>query len=361
MTQRQVRIRHRRLNAAAAVADRARLCPGAFGPNDHRAALGQAGNGAAACANGHQVDHGKADRPAADAAIGGEAGFATVDEGNVRRGAADVDADEIGMSGAGADVGRAHCASGGARQRCLDGGAAHGARAGDAAARFHEQERRGDALIGHAPIELGHVGRHHRHDESIEDGGHAALVFAEGGQHLARQRNRRARKFRTQDLTNAAFVRRVGVTVQEHHGDGGDPALLQRARSGVHGGLVKRLELVAVGFQAAADLENQLRWHGTFRLHPGEQAGTAWYVLAPDLEHVLEARSRDQRGFGALALEDQVGRHRRAVQDAADVGGSKPRHLERLGNADAETARWVIGCGRGLGRPKASRRRDRAG
>ena len=74
-----------------------------------------------------------------------------------------------------------------------------------------------------------------------------------------------------------------------------------------------------------ADFEDVLGWHGTFRLHPGEQAGAARHVLAADLEDVLEAGRGDQRGWRALALEDQVGGDRRAVQHAADVGACERR------------------------------------
>jgi hypothetical protein len=316
-------IRDRRFAAAPAIGDRPGLRPGAFRSDHQRACAGEARDRAAAGTNRHQVDHGETDRPAADAAIGGEPGLAPVDQGNVGRGAADIDADEVEMAGAGTDVGRADGASRGAGERGLHGRAAHGARAGDAAARFHEQERRGDTLIADAPIELGHIGRDHGHDGGVENGGHAALVFPEYGQHLARQRDQGLGHFVVQDFADAALMTAIGVTVQQHHGDGVDALGFERARSRNHGGLVERGELGAVGPEPPADLEDQFRRHGTLWFDPSEQAGAARHLLASDLQHVLEAGTRDERGPGAFALEDQVGCHRRAMQHAADIGGGE--------------------------------------
>ena len=43
-------------------------------------------------------------------------------------------------------------------------------------------------------------------------------------------------------------------------------------------------------------------------------------VLVPDLDRVAEPLGRDQRGPGALALDDRVGRQRRAVDDDRQIG-----------------------------------------
>ena len=322
-----MRVRHGRLDAAAAVADRTRQGARALRPDGERARVEDAGDGAAAGADGDHVDHRQADRPAADAAVGGEARLAAVDQADVGGGAADVDADQVGVSAAGADIGGADRARRRARQRRLDRRAAHGARAGDAAARLHQEQRRGDAGFGDAPIQALDIGRHDRHDRGIEDGRHAALVLAEHRQHLARQRDERAGNLLGEDGGDAPLVRRVGVAVQQHDGDRADALRRDRPRGGAHRRLVERLELAAVGADAAADLEDALGGNGALRLHPGEQAGAARHVLAADLQHVLEAGGGDERGRRALALQDQVGRNRGAVQDAGDVGARQPRDL----------------------------------
>src|SRR5581483_920480 len=118
--------------------------------------------------------------------------------------------------------------------------------------------------------------------------------------------------------------------------------------------LVERLELPPVRPDAAADLEDALRRHGTLRLDPGEQAGAARHVLAADLEHVLEAGGGDERGRSTLALQDEVGRDRRAVEDAGDIAAGKPRDLQHLGNAVAETAGGVVRRRRRLRGPEPS-------
>ena len=122
-----------------------------------------------------------------------------------------------------------------------------------------------------------------------------------------------------EDLGGAALVRGVGVAVQEHDGDRGDALGGDRARGGAHRRLVERLELVAVVVDAPGDLEDLLGRHRPLRLDPGEQAGRARDVLAADLQHVLKPVGDQQRRRAALALEDQVGRDRRAVQHARDV------------------------------------------
>ena len=221
-------VRDGRLDAAAAVADRPRHGTGALRAHDQRARVRHARDGTAACADGDDVDHRQADRPVADAAGGGETRLAAVDQGDVGRGAADVDADQVRVPAAGADIGRTDRAGRRAGQRRLDGRAPHGARAGHPAARLHQQQRRGDALLGDARIQPRHVGRHHRHDAGVEDGRHAALVLAEHGQHLAGQRDQRVRHLLGEDGGDAALVRGVGVAVQQHDGDRADALLADR-------------------------------------------------------------------------------------------------------------------------------------
>ena len=359
MAKREVGVGDGRLDAAAAVAHGAGDGAGALGADGQRARVRDAGDRAAAGTDRHHVDHRQADGPAADAAVGGEAGLAAVDERDVGGGAADVDADEVGVAGGGADVGRADGAGGRAGEGGLHGGATHVARAGDAAARFHEEQRCVDAALGHARVEALHVGGDDRHDRGVEDGGHAALVLAEDRQHLARQRQQRAGDLLGEDLGDAALVGGVGVAVQQHDGDGADALRLDGAGGVAHGGLVEGRELAPVRPDAAGDLEDVLGRHGALGLHPGEQAGAARHVLAADLQHVLEAGRGDERGAGALALEDQVGGDGGAVQDAGDVGAGEARRPSRprrcrcrslARDRSGSTASWRSRRGRWRGR-----------
>ena len=330
------------------------MAPALSRADGQRARVRNAGDRAAAGADRHDVDHRQADGPAADAAVGGEAGLAAVDEGDVGGGAADVDADEVGVAAGRADVGRADRAGSGAGERGLHRRASHVAGAGDAAGRFHQQQRRLDAALGHARVEALDVGGDDRHDVGVEDGRHAALVLAEYRQHLARQRQQRAGDLLGEDLGDASLVRGVGVAVQQNDGDGADALRPDGAGGLAHGGLVEGSELAPVRPDAAGDLEDVLGRHGALGLDPGEQAGAARHVLAADLEHVLEAVRGDERGAGALALEDQVGGNRGAVQDAGDVGAGEVGDLQDLGNAVAEALRGIARGRRRLGGPDAA-------
>ena len=132
------------------------------------------------------------------------------------------------------------------------------------------------------------------------------------------------------------------------------PALADRARRVAHRRLVERLELGSVRLDAPADLEDVLGRHRPLRLDPGEQArarrGTSWRPISSTYS---EARGGDERGARALALEDQVGGDRRAVQHARDVGARRARErCSDLGDAVAEAVRGVVGRRGRLGGPR---------
>ena len=119
MAEHEMGVRDGRLDAAAAVADGAGQGARALRPDGERARVEDAGDRAAARADRDHVDHRQADRPAADAAVGGEARLAAGDQADVGGGAADVDADQVRVPAAGADIGRADRARRRTRQRRL--------------------------------------------------------------------------------------------------------------------------------------------------------------------------------------------------------------------------------------------------
>ncbi len=272
-----------------------------------------------------------------------DARIAVDDQADVGRGAADVDADQVVDAGAASDVGRTHGSRGRPRQRRLDRHALDVAGARNAAAGFHEQQRRSNALLDEPLVEPLHVARDDRHHVHIEDGRHAALVLAEHGQHVARDGDRNLGEQLAHDLGRAPLVGGVGVAVQEDDGDGieaiGGDALRRRP----HRCLVERGDLGAVRPDPAGDLVNVAGEHRAFRLHPRKQVGPPRHVLPADLQHVLETGRGQQAGAGALALEDQIGRHGRAVQHAGNVLGRAPGRGQDLLDAVAEAARRIVG------------------
>jgi hypothetical protein len=66
-------------------------------------------------------------------------------------------------------------------------------------------------------------------------------------------------------------------------------------------------------------------------------------VVAPDLQHVLEARGGDEGDRRGPALEHGIGRRGRAVEDAQDVGRRPARTLRMAAMKPAERSSGVEG------------------
>ncbi len=106
--------------------------------------------------------------------------------------------------------------------------------------------------------------------------------------------------------------------MQQADGDRLDAELAALGGRRVDACLVKLFEHHAAGADTLSDLEDARGGDRPRRFHPGEVVGAAGNVLAPDGEHVAEARRGHQRRLRALALENHVGRDRRAVQHALE-------------------------------------------
>ena len=128
------------------------------------------------------------------------------------------------------------------------------------------------------------------------------------------------------------------------------PALPERARRLTHLLLVEREHDLAVGVDALGHLEAQLPRDE--RLEGALQAVRGRAGAAPELQHVAEAARGDQPGPGALALEQRVGRRRRAVDERLDLAGRDASFGERREHA----LRLVPRRGRHLGGPDGAGR-----
>jgi hypothetical protein len=111
---------------------------------------------------------------------------------------------------------------------------------GDAARRHHQQERARDAFLLQVGFELAEITRHAWQDIGVGDGCRGALVLADLGADLARERDRDARQLLGQDRAGATFMRLVGEAVQEADGDGLDLLGLQLRGDAAYGLLVER-------------------------------------------------------------------------------------------------------------------------
>ena len=91
------------------------------------------------------------------------------------------------------------------------------------AARGHQEQRAAQPGAGEALLELLQVAGDPRLDVGVGGGGREALVLADLGADLARQREPEVRQRGAQDLGAALLVGRVGVAVQKADRDALDP------------------------------------------------------------------------------------------------------------------------------------------
>ena len=72
-------------------------------------------------------------------------------------------------------------------------------------------------------------------------------------------------------------------------------------------------------------------------------------VLAPDLDGIAKAARGDQRGAGALALDQRVGEQSRAVHHMRDRRGRQVGRAQDLGDAVLDGFVRALGRGQDLG------------
>ena len=91
--------------------------------------------------------------------------------------------------------------------------------------------------------------------------------------------------------------------------------------------LIQRRQHLAIGAHALGDREAQLPRHER-RRQLELQIVVLVALLVAHLEHVAEARGGDERGARALALDQRIGRERRAVQQHRHLAGRDARLLQ---------------------------------
>ncbi len=315
---------------ALAVAGRARVGARAPGPHPEAAAGVQPGDAAAAGADRGHVDQRHAHRVAADPPLGREERLALPHQRDVAARSPDVDGDQVLVAGALAGelppdhAGRWPRQHGG--DRLGDGGLA----GRDAAPRLHDLEVDDDPHLAKGLAERRQVPAHDRPDVGVERGEAGALVLAEGRVDVARQRDRHPRRHLGDDLPGPRLVARVDereqvgdrqrlhvLLVDQHPHRGPDLVLVQRHhhRSG--------------GVDPLGDADPPAaRGQEHRRLGVEEQVVHLRPVLPPDLQDVLEAGGGQEAEPGALLLQDGVGGDGGAVDEAGDLRGRLPAHLE---------------------------------
>ena len=197
-----------------------------------------------------------------------------------------------------------------------------------AARGLHDERGRHAGLVGPArePLE---VGGELRPEVGVGDRGREALVLAELGQHLARERDVDVAERLAHRLADALLVLGVQEREQQADRDGVDLGLAQRVDRLLHAGVVERLDL-ALRAHPLAHGEAQVARDERLR-PPLGQVVERGAVLAGELDQVAEAGGRDERGARAAALEQRVGGDRHAVRERAH--GPRVDPLERVQHA----------------------------
>ena len=163
-------IGYRRLRAAAAVAGRPRLGAGALRSDAQATALLDARNGAAARADGADLDHREAHRQAVDRPLRDEARAAAVDDRDVVARAAHVDRDDVRHGEALGDGLGGERAAARPREQEPRGQQRRRLRAHDAAVRLHEIDRCLEARVFQPSPQALEIAPHDRHEQRIENG-----------------------------------------------------------------------------------------------------------------------------------------------------------------------------------------------
>ncbi len=188
----------------------------------------------------------------------------------------------------------------------------------DPAARAHQQHRALEAGVGELALEPAEITPHQRLDVGVGASGGEALVFAHFRRHVGRERHRDVGQPRPDGVADAPLVIRIGEAVQEADCDGLDLLRCQRRDRGREARRVERHQHVAMRVDALAHRKAQPARHQR-RRQVDVDVVLLEPILVADLDHVAEALGGEQRGPGALALDDGVGRERRAVHDQVHV------------------------------------------
>ena len=161
--------------------------------------------------------------------------------------------------------------------------------------------------------------------------GQRALVLAELGQHLGRERHREARVEALDDLADLALVRAVHVRVDQRD--------RQRLDAGLDEVAHDRLDLLLVDGHDRVSPRASIRSTAS-RVSASEAGGSGLIMMiqpasGPGVCERARCRicwkpwRRDQADAGALRLEHRVRRDRRPVQDVPEVADVDRRPRRR--------------------------------
>ena len=215
---------------------------------------------------------------------------------------------------------RSHHAPGRARQDRVHGVRSRVLRVRHAAARLHDPKV-GKAFLEGCFIKTPKVPLHDGRDVGVERRGAGPFVLAVLGQDVTGGRDKVA--LLSQSSSDSPFVVGIGVAMQQDHRDRLDSRLGKSRKERCHRALVQGRYDLAAGPEALPHFKRELPGNQG-RRGLGHQVVKLPPVLPADQEEIPEALRDHQGSPGAPALEDGVGGHGRAVDEA------HPRRREAL-------------------------------
>ncbi len=356
VAQQQVGVGHRGLGAAARVARRPRIGARRMRTDAQQSHLVDRGDRAAAGADLDHVDDRRLDRQAGAFLEAMHArrfhhrrdlGAAVLDQAGLRRGAAHVERDHVGMAGGSAEERGGEAAAGGTALQHADREVARGLRRQQAAGGVHEAQLAAEAAGVQLALQLGDVAAHQRLHIGVGAGGVAALVLPQLRHHVGRDGDRDVGERRADDGRCLLLMRWIAVGVEEADGDRLDPFGYQALRHGAHLVGIERGQHVAVAVDAFRHLQAMAARHqrvGELQ----EQVVDVVALLGAHLQDVAEAARGDQAQARAGALDQGVGDQGGAVDHVADVGERELGGVQQFGEALQRADRGVVRRGQAL-------------
>ena len=215
----EVGIAHGRFRAAAAIGDRPRSRPGAARSDAQRTGeRGYVGNRAAAGADAAHVERRHLGREHPHLGRARDRRLAVDDDGDVGRGAAHVEGEELAKAEAARGHHRAGDAAGRTRQHRVDRpfGGRRGAH--QPAVRTHDMEVCLDAVLLQTVLDARQVAPHDRAHIVVHHRGDGAVIFAEFGEDVGGERHRDAGKAFGDDGAQGLLMGGVGIGMHQRDG-----------------------------------------------------------------------------------------------------------------------------------------------
>ena len=266
---------------------------------------------AAACGHGMDQHHRCTHANASHFRLKGALIFA-VKMRHIRRGAAHVEANDIGKARLLAGLGKANHAAGGARQDRVLALEHIGRR--QTARRHHEHDARAGTLNIELIADLADIATQHRREIGVDDGGIAATDELDQRRDLMADRDL-LEADGSRDFSDRSLMSRKLVSMHEDDRDRAialGEEITQRHFCGL---LVQNKLDGAVGKHALSDLDDL--FIKRFRLDDLGREDLLAFLIA-DAQRVAETLRRHQGKTFALALEQCIGSDRRAHADLAD-------------------------------------------